>query len=118
MEQEKRNILMQRQRERLGGFLADALVMEESEMKAIGGEGQMTQELFDSIADKCIERIGRELDCFFYSFMSEYPEYLNAYMDRAEKIMNMVPAPETEQEPWEKIVKHICPEETEQNSFS
>lgn len=118
MEQEKQDLLMQRKKEKLGSFLAEALVMEEEELEAVCSERQMTQKLFNSIADKCIERIGQELDRFFYSFMADYPEYLNVYMERAEKIMDMAPDPKPEQEPWERILKKIRSGGTEGNNFS
>ena len=51
------------------------------EMEAILNKRQMTQELFDSIIDKC-GNIGKETEFIFYPMLMKYEEYMTDYANR------------------------------------
>ena len=65
--------LSQEQKKKFISFLAVTFTMSDEELQAIDGVIPMTQELFDSITDKCI---GPEFESFFDDFILKYPDFL------------------------------------------
>lgn len=66
----------------LSEFLEMTFRLTEEELRAVDHMIPMTQELFDSIVDKCA---GMETDNFFFKFIGEYPEFLEIYAERIEQ---------------------------------
>ena len=70
----KGKMMMNRAEKRcIDRFKATIFLLDQEEVDAIGGAIPMTQELFDSILDKCM---GQRVDEFFYEMLSRYPEFL------------------------------------------
>ncbi|MGN8943777.1 hypothetical protein ACTNEF_01455 [Bariatricus sp. HCP28S3_E4] len=90
------------QRKGLISFFAVTFTMDERELDAIDGIIPMTQELFDSIVDKCI---GSEFDGFFYDFLLQYPDFLIDHANQVEMELEQMPLPKDWHDP--------TPEETE-----
>lgn len=100
------------QEERLREFFAVTLTMNETEWKAVDGMIPMTQELFDSIVDKCGSD---DLDRFFLDFASKYPDFLKAHTEKIEAELKEhlstenwhEPTPEEDRAAWEKLCVRI-----------
>lgn len=100
--------LTSEQKERLQSFFAVTFALNEKELEAIDGVTPMTQELFDSIVDKCT---GCEFDAFIYALLLKYPEFLKNHAERIEAELDAKPmpegwhdpSPEKMQEEWEKL---------------
>lgn len=65
-------------------FLVEAFEFDEEQSKAIENIIPMTQELYDSILDKCNE-VGSDLDHLFYRMLDEYPDFMCNYADKIEQ---------------------------------
>ena len=63
-------------------FLELTFYLSEKELQAVDHMIPMTQELYESIVEKCSE-IGA--DFFFQEFILEYPEFLTRYAKRIER---------------------------------
>ena len=82
------NSLTKEQKERILSFFAETIAMTDEESEAIDGLRPMTQELFDSIADKCI---GVIFDGFIYDFLRKYPDFLMRYEEKRRKTGRIEP---------------------------
>ena len=65
-------------------FLVETFEFTEEHIAAIDHQIPMTQELFDSILDKCAE-IGKDADNLFFRMLDEYPNFMTV---RAERMLN------------------------------
>ena len=67
--------------ERFWNFVVETMVLTEDENAAVCHQIPMTQEIYDSILDKCDER-GHELEGLLDRMMVEYPDFLMNRVDR------------------------------------
>lgn len=67
-------------------FLVETFEFTEEQTAAIDHQIPMTQEMFDSILDRCDE-IGKNSDKLFFRMLKEYPQYTDI---RAERILNEI----------------------------
>lgn len=65
-------------------FLVETFEFDDEQNKAIENVIPMTQELYDSILDKCME-VGSDLDHLFFRMLDEYPDFLDNYAEKIEK---------------------------------
>ena len=88
----------ERQFKNLWSFIVEAMEFTDEENSAIEHVIPMTQELFDSIMDKCME-LGSDVEPLFLRLMKEYEEFSNVYADRIIEEVKDVEIPEwTEEE--------------------
>ena len=66
----------------LSEFLELTIRLTEEELEAVDHMIPMTQELFDSIVDKCAWMDTEE---FFFRFIDEYPEFLEIHAKQIEE---------------------------------
>lgn len=79
-------------------FLIETFTFTEEENAALDFQIPMTQELFDSMLDKCFER-SEELDPTFHKLSINFPEFLKVYEEkRMKKIENIAVSEWTEEE--------------------
>lgn len=67
-------------------FLIETFEFTEEQTAAIDHQIPMTQEMYDSILDRCSE-IGRDTDNLFYRMLDEYPNFMAV---RAERMLNEI----------------------------
>lgn len=82
-------------------FLVETFEFSEEQTAAIDKQIPMTQELYDSILDRCNE-IGSDVDNLFFRMLIEYPDFMSNYADRLEKEIEDVELPEITPEQWEE----------------
>lgn len=63
-------------------FIIEALAFSEEQNYSINGLIPMTQEMFDSIVERCTE-IGSDADYLFFRMLEQYPDFME---ERAKKI--------------------------------
>lgn len=68
-------------------FLVETFEFSDEQLAAIDCQIPMTQKLYDSILDRCME-IGSDSDRIFYRLLLEYPDFLSVYADRIEREVN------------------------------
>lgn len=79
-------------------FLVETFEFTEEQNDAIDHQIPMTQELFDSIMDRCME-LGSDVDGLFLRLINEYEEFSNVYTNRILEEVKAVKLPEwTEEE--------------------
>ena len=57
-------------------FLVETFEFSDEQLEAIDYQITMTQELYDSILDRCME-IGADSERIFYRMLLEYPDFLS-----------------------------------------
>lgn len=72
------------QSKHLHSFMVEALAFTEEENQAIDHQIPMTQEIFDSILDKCME-LGEVVDPLFDRMIEEFKDFMVVYADKIEK---------------------------------
>ena len=87
-------------------FLVETFEFTEEQNAAIDHQIEMTQEIYDSILDKCNE-IGSDIEPLFFRMLTEYPEFMSNYADKMEKELN-------EKYPDDGTFRKSTPEELEQ----
>lgn len=95
-------------------FLVETFGFSDEQLEAIDYQIPMTQEIYDSILDRCME-IGSGADRIFYRILLEYPDFLSVYADRIEQEVNerytdidfLEQTPEELQAGWEDLCKRI-----------
>lgn len=88
----------EKQFENLWSFIVEAMEFTDEENSVIEHVIPMTQELFDSIMDKCME-IGSDVEPLFFRLMKEYEEFSDVYADKIIEETKDVATPEwTEEE--------------------
>lgn len=98
------------QMENLSSFLIETFAFTSEQTDAIDQQIPMTQELFESIIERCNE-LGSIADKTFYRLLDEYPDLTEVYGNKIERELNEkysdIPLPEeTEAEQkaaWEKL---------------
>lgn len=92
----------------LRNFLLEVFEFSDEEQLSIDKRQPMTQELFNSCIDKCINL---RMDALFYRLLDEYPDFLTEYAKSIEEEIKDVELPERtpEQEvaSWEQLCKRI-----------
>ena len=86
-------------------FLVETFKFDEQQTAAIDHQIPMTQEIFDSILDRCME-IGSDVDPLFNRMLIEYQDFMDVY---AEKIIEEVK--DVELPKWTEEEKAIQKEE-------
>ena len=66
----------------------------------------MTQELFESIIDKC-EKMETEVDSLFFRLLDEYPEFMDVRSSKIEEEVKKANLPPMEPEVAHKIKKRL-----------
>lgn len=64
-------------------FLIEIFEFTEEQLAALDYQIPMTQEVYNSILDRCIE-LGKVADDLFCRLLNEYPEYLSVYDQKIE----------------------------------
>lgn len=85
----------------LWSFIVESMEFTDEENAAIEHVIPMTQELFNSIIDKCNE-IGSDVDPLFYRMLDEYKDFMCVYADKIEKEVEDVELPTLSEEQWEE----------------
>ena len=92
------------------GFLVETFEFTEEQTNAIDKQTEMTQEIYNSILDRCTE-IGPDADNLFYRMLTEYPALLEVYAERIEKDLEDFEMPELSdfdtQLSYEKLCERI-----------
>lgn len=78
-------------KERLEEFIRAAFLLDDEELEALDHQRPMTQNLFDSIIDKCMEE---GIDNIFESLLREYPEFLRVYAEKIEREVEGIELPD------------------------
>lgn len=96
----------------INNFLVEVFGLTEEQNLAIDGQIPMTQEVYDSILDRCTE-IGSDADSVFYRMLSEYPDFMCCYADEILKDVEDVDinlpemTPEEHERSWQKLCEKI-----------
>ena len=106
--------LTKEQMENLKSFLLETFAFTEEQNNAMDKQIPMTQELFESIIERCNE-LGSEADKIFYRLLKEYPNLTGVYgskivKEMAEQYPDMeLPeeTPEERQAAWERLCAKI-----------
>lgn len=86
----KEEKLSEDQRKNIEEFLRMVLFMTDEQMLAMEGQIPMTQELFESCVESCLEM---ELERQFFKLLKEFPEFAEKYVGKIEKEMEAVTLP-------------------------
>ena len=81
-----REKLTEKELKNFWSFLVETFEFTEEQNAAIDYQIPMTQEMYDSILDRC-EEIGRDADRLFYKMLKEYPDLMSV---RADKILEEI----------------------------
>lgn len=95
-------------------FLVETFEFSHEQLAAIDYQIPMTQKIYDSILDRCME-IGSGADRIFYRMLLEYPDFLSVYANRIEQEVNErypdidfpEQTPEELQAGWEDLCRRI-----------
>lgn len=96
----------------INNFLVEVFGLTEEQNLAIDGQIPMTQEIYDSILDRCTE-IGSDADELFFRMLSEYPEFMCDYADELLKEVENAdidlpePTPEEHEFLWQELCEKI-----------
>lgn len=89
-------------------FLKITFLMDDEQQKAIDNQIPMTQNLFNSCIERCME-IGAENH--FFQLLEKYPDYVQGYAEEIEKEISRIelPAetPEQREWNWKRLVSKI-----------
>lgn len=88
-------------------FLVETFEFTEEQNAAIDHQIPMTQEIYNSILDRCNE-IGSDLEPLFLRMLTEYQDFMSVYADRMEKELD-------EKYPDDGTFKESTPEELEKS---
>lgn len=91
---------------RVWSFLVETFELTEEQLAAVDHQVPMSQELFDSILDKC-EEVGSDMDRLFFCMQKEFPEFLNGRADRIAIEVEDVDLPPVSEEVSERIRQNI-----------
>ena len=76
--------LTKEQIENVKSFLLETFAFNEEQLAAIDGLIPMTQEIFESILERCNE-LGSAADKIFYRLLRDYPDLTDVYGQKLEK---------------------------------
>lgn len=99
---------------RLCKFFIEIFEFKDEQLAAIDCQIPMTQEIYDSILDRCME-LGMAADDLFYRMLLEYPDFLSVYAQKIEDEVNEkyadIDIPESSPEEldagWEDLCRRI-----------
>lgn len=106
--------LTKEQMENLKSFLIETFAFTEEQNNAMDKQIPMSQDLFESIIERCNE-LGSEADKIFYRLLKEYPDLTGVYGAKIEKELEErypdveLPemTPEEQQASWERLCNKI-----------
>lgn len=106
--------LTKEQIENVKSFLLETFAFNEEQLAAIDEQIPMTQEIFESILERCNE-LGSASDKIFYRLLRDYPDLTDVYGQKLEKELNEkypdteLPeeTPEERQAAWERLCARI-----------
>jgi len=102
------NKLTEEQKKNLEEFLEVTFLFDDEQFKAINRQIHMTQTLFESCINRCVE-IG--VDKQLFRLMNDFPNLLETYINRIEEEIKNIElpekTPEKEQVRWDKLVTEI-----------
>ena len=106
--------LTNEQMENLKSFLLETFAFTDEQTAAMDQQIPMTQEIFESILERCNE-LGSAADKTFYRLLKEYPDFTDVYGQKLEKEVNErcpgteLPdeTPEERQASWERLCAKI-----------
>ena len=106
--------LTNEQMENLKSFLLETFAFTDEQTAAMDQQIPMTQEIFESILERCNE-LGSAADKIFYRLLKEYPDFTDVYGQKLEKEVNErcpdteLPdeTPEERQASWERLCAKI-----------
>lgn len=102
--------LTKQQQERMDDFFTRVFYFSEEEQEAIEGWIPMTQKLFDSCIDRCME-LGESTDRTSFCLLRQYPDFNKVYADRIEEEVKDTVIPEeyrmSTDEGWEDLCRRI-----------
>lgn len=101
--------LMEKELSVARSFLIEAFEFTEEQSAAIHHRVPMTQELYDSILDRCSES-GKDAGGLFYAMLDEYPDIMKARADRIEKEVLKADIPSLPPEKAKKMKRNIYAE--------
>ena len=95
-------------------FLVETFEFTDEQLEALDYQIPMTQEIYNSILDRCME-LGPIADDLFYRLLDEYPEYLSVYgkmiEDEMKRKFGDIDIPESSPEElcigWEDLCRRI-----------
>ena len=95
-------------------FLTITFEFTDEQLAAIDYQIPMTQEIYDSILDRCMV-LGSSVDNLFYRLLVEYPDFMTVYANRIEQevegkysdIVFPESTPEELQAGWEDLCRRI-----------
>lgn len=96
----------------INNFLVEVFGLTEEQNLAIDRQIPMTQEIYDSILDRCTE-IGSDAEELFFRMLSEYPEFMCNYADELLKEVENAdidlpePTPEEHEFLWQELCEKI-----------
>ena len=91
----------EQEQKNLWSFIVESIEFTDEQNAAIEHVIPMTQELYNSIMDKCME-IGLDVDPLFHRLLLEYPAFMCNYADKIEKEIEDMELPELTPEQWEE----------------
>lgn len=99
---------------RLCKFFIEIFEFTDEQLAPIDCQIPMTQEIYDSILDRCME-LGTAADDLFYRMLLEYPDFLSVYAQKIEDEVNEkyadIDIPESSPEEldagWEDLCRRI-----------
>ena len=85
----------------LKSFLVEIFEFTGEQLAAIDHQGpDMTQDMFDSILDRC-EELGKDADNLFFRMLKEYPQFTEVRAERIQSEIDGVDIPMPLDEEWE-----------------
>lgn len=98
----------------LYNLLIETFEFTDEQLTAIDYQIPMTQEIYDSVLDRCME-LGTDADDLFYRMLLEYPDFLSVYAQKIEDEVNQkyadidIPefSPEEIDVGWEDLCRRI-----------
>lgn len=96
-------------------FLVETFKFTEEQNAAIDHQIPMTQDLYNSIMDKCME-IGSDVEPLFLRMLTEYQDFMSVYADKMEKELDekyhddgtfKESTPEELEKSWQDLCKRI-----------
>lgn len=95
----------EKEQKNLWSFIVESMEFTDEQNAAIEHVIPITQEIYDSILDKCNE-IGSEVDPLFHRLLIEYPDFMSNYAEKLEAELD-------EKYPDDGTFRESTPEELE-----
>lgn len=104
--------LSEKEYRNLWSFLVETFELTEEQLAAVDHQAPMSQEMYDSILDRC-EEIGPDADRLFYQMLQdpEFSDFMKVRADRIEEEIKGVELPmrskEEKELEWQKLLARI-----------